>query len=201
MKKAIVYYDGFNFYHAVDELGDATLKWVNLWDLSKSFLADDEELVSVKYFSAYATWRPDAFARHRAYVKALKSAGVECILGKFKKRFPKCKKCRQTYETHEEKESDVNVAIHLVKDALTDQFDRALIVTADTDLRAAIKMARQVTNGKVIDAVAPPRRFGRSRSLKPRFEISQGKIRRSLFPERIFDDAGNLIVVRPKDYD
>lgn len=201
MKRAIVYYDGFNLYHAIDDLNAPSLKWVNLWDLSASFLRGNETLVGVKYFSAYATWRPDAYARHRHYVRALKAVGVQPILGQFKKRYPNCKSCGSSYTTHEEKESDVNVAIHLVSDALTDQFDRAIVVSADTDLRSAVHMAREMTDNKLIDVVAPPLRGGHARSLKPLFEITKGRLRKNLFGAQVFDANGDVVATRPGNYD
>ncbi len=70
-KRVSVYVDGFNLYHALDELHDDSLKWLCLRRLSESIIRGDEQLKSVKYFSAFATWMPDAMLRHRAYVEAL----------------------------------------------------------------------------------------------------------------------------------
>jgi hypothetical protein len=42
------------------------------------------QIVSVKYFSAYATWMPGPYARHQLYA-ALKNSGVNVVLGQFKK--------------------------------------------------------------------------------------------------------------------
>ena len=53
--RTIVYIDGFNLYHALDDLREPALKWVNLWSLSEKLLRPDDSLVAVKYFTAYAT--------------------------------------------------------------------------------------------------------------------------------------------------
>ena len=50
-----VYIDGFNLYHAINELGDDTLKWVDVRLLSENILNKYQTLNKVKYFSAYAT--------------------------------------------------------------------------------------------------------------------------------------------------
>lgn len=50
----IVYVDGFNLYHAIDELRQDSLKWLCLRQLAESILRPDENLKMVKYFSAYA---------------------------------------------------------------------------------------------------------------------------------------------------
>lgn len=69
MRRVIVYVDGFNLYHAIDDLKRPHLKWLDLRALAESLLRKDETLKSVKYFSAYATWMPDRYARHRDYAE------------------------------------------------------------------------------------------------------------------------------------
>ncbi len=54
MTKVISYIDGFNLYHASDELNREHLKWVDLWALSQSVVRPNETLITVHYFSAYA---------------------------------------------------------------------------------------------------------------------------------------------------
>ena len=93
MRRVIVYVDGFNLYHALDELGDDSLKWLCLRRLAESLIGEHEQLKQVKYFSAYATWMPDAYARHRAYIAALQAEGVKFITGKFKKKYLRCRVC------------------------------------------------------------------------------------------------------------
>lgn len=77
------YVDGFNLYHAIDDLAQPHLKWVDLWALAKFICRADEDLIKVAYFSAYATWPPAPCARHRQYVAALKHHGVECHIARF----------------------------------------------------------------------------------------------------------------------
>ena len=65
-KRVVGFVDGFNMYHAIDELGLPHLKWLNLWELCKIFVPESHfELRDVLYFSAYATWRPDAWVLPR----------------------------------------------------------------------------------------------------------------------------------------
>lgn len=71
VQRAVGYIDGFNLYHAIDDLGRPHLKWVDLRALVASFLRAGQELTAVNYYSAYATWMPDEFRRHRQYISAL----------------------------------------------------------------------------------------------------------------------------------
>lgn len=197
-KRVSVYVDGFNLYHALDDLHDDSLKWLCLRRLSESIIRGDEELRAVKYFSAFATWIPDAMLRHRAYVEALKCEGVKFIEGNFKKKFLKCKVCGAQYQTHEEKETDVNIAIHLIRDTFHDIFDRAIVISADTDMASAVAMARQLSGAKRIDVVCPPGRFNRARSLKPLFELPKGKIKSARLNDKYVTGAGTTVTVPAK---
>ncbi|KAF0114027.1 MAG: hypothetical protein FD150_1755 [Rhodobacteraceae bacterium] len=197
-KRVSVYVDGFNLYHALDELHDDSLKWLCLRRLSESIIRGDEQLRSVKYFSAFATWMPDSMLRHRAYVEALKCEGVKFIEGNFKKKFLKCKVCGAQYHTHEEKETDVNIAIHLIKDTFLNEFDRAIVISADTDMASAVAMARQLSGTKRIDVVCPPGRFSRARSLNPLFELPKGKIKAARLADKYVTGTGTSVSVPAK---
>lgn len=196
--RAIVYIDGFNLYHAIDDLGEAHLKWLDLWSLSEKLLHPDQTLIAVKYFTAYATWRPQSYRRHQRYVAALEACGVTPIIGRFKRKTVHCRaRCQQTYFTHEEKETDVNIGVHLVADALRDRFERALVISADTDLNSAVLLARAEAPEKRVDLVAPPNRMGRNS--KALFEVTKGRVRSSLLPAQVARGDGRT-VERPAEY-
>lgn len=196
-QRVYVYIDGFNLYHAIDALKLPHLKWLNLWSLAEKLVREGEQVSVVKYFSAYATWREQSYRRHERYVAALASHRVVPIMGRFKEKPVRCKVCGHSYKSHEEKETDVNIGAHLLADALRDRFDRAIIISADTDLNAAVLLARREVPHKQIDVVAPPNRMNRN-SLA-RFEIAKGKMKNSLLPLEITLRDGRKIV-RPKEY-
>lgn len=198
-KRTIVYIDGYNLYHAIDDLKDDSLKWLDLKKLANSLLRDDEHLHQVIYFSAYATHYAGAYKRHRQYVAALKHVGVKVVLGQFKKKFPKCNVCHAHYQTHEEKETDVNIAIHLIRDTMQDSYDRAIIISADTDMRSAVEMARGLNGAKRIDIVAPPKRRNRAHSLKPIYEIPRGKLIACRLDD-VYRDGETLVATVPVKY-
>ncbi len=200
MFRVNVYIDGFNLYHAIDNLGDDSLKWVDLYKLSEHILNKYQVLNEVKYFSAYATWRPDSYKRHRDYVSSLQKCGVTIIMGRFKEKRLTCKgSCKEVFMTHEEKETDVNIGAHLVADALQDKFDTAYIVSADTDLAAVVRLAQKlVGNDKRICTVAPPKRFAQARELQHLFEITKGKIKQCQLPDEII--VGEETIYRPDKY-
>lgn len=173
MSRVITYIDGFNLYHAVDDLKDQSLKWLDLWALSASLLRENETLIGVNYFSAFATWLNEPYARHRVYVAALQARGVSAIMGKFKQKPRSCRACGAKWVGHEEKETDVHIAVRLVADALLNDFERAIVISADSDLAPALRVVRQHRPEKQLLVVAPPGRFGSARDLGPKLELTK----------------------------
>ncbi|HEX8444387.1 MAG TPA: NYN domain-containing protein [Allosphingosinicella sp.] len=200
MRRVIVYIDGFNLYHSIDDLKKPHLKWLDLRAVAEGLLRKDETLKSVKYFSAYATWMPDRFARHREYVEALISRGAVAHMANFKEKPRKCFSCGARWIGHEEKETDVQVAVHMVADALKGEAERLIAITADTDLAPAIRMiAANAANCEVFVA-APPGRYGKCRVLKPALELTPGRLGKCLLPGTVQVGAGK-VVRRPAPYD
>ena len=81
----IAYIDGFNLFYS--SLKGTKYKWLNLVSLCESMLKPDQELVSVKYFSALVgSFKGDSSRtdRQRFYLEALKTnPKVEIKLGYF----------------------------------------------------------------------------------------------------------------------
>ena len=216
-RRVVALVDGFNLYHAVDELDldpythrplhkKQHLKWLDLAGLAKAFIQPTREtLAGVWYFSAFATWLPAPYQRHLAYVKALQAMGVHVVLGNFKQKHRHCQKCKTAWIAHEEKESDVNFAIQLLQLAHENAFDKALLLTADTDLVPAIKLVASKFPEKHLVAVIPERRFRTAMELRgachQSIRIREHHLEKNLLPADMKDDKGNVIFVRPKKYD
>lgn len=204
MKRLALYIDGFNFYHAVHDLNRPHLKWINLYRLAERLAYPDERVVSVKYFSAFATWLPAQHARHRQYVAALEACGVEAIMAHFKEKVIQCNGCHKQWISREEKETDVHLALKLLADAEDDLFDRAILLTADSDLVPVIKMVKARHRGKFITVAAPPQRYNHGRHLKVvadnYFQIGVSKIEQSLLPKEVLKE-GTVVARRPSEYD
>lgn len=203
MTPVCIYIDGFNLYHALVRFEDHKLKWLDLRALSQRLISSKtEEVKGIFYFSAYAHWLPDKMARHRVYVKALEAVGVTCILGHFKNKDRKCNSCSATWIAHEEKETDVSIGISLLNDAYKGRYEKAYLVTRDSDLMPAVRMVRAEFPAKQIVAVAPPL-MGHSNDLiavcHSKKKISPGQVKACLLPKKIRHSDGTL-VVRPIEY-
>ena len=117
-------------------------------------------------------------------------------MGRFKEKKNKCRSCGNKYLSHEEKETDVNIGAHLMADALQDRFDRALVISADTDLNGVVEFARNEARSKIIQIVAPPGRKRNNRMAL--FAISKGKVAQSLLPDEC--ELDGKIISRPESY-
>src|SRR5258708_26954913 len=136
MKRTIVYIDGFNlYYRALKPLGH---KWMNIAALSEAVLPASNQITAINYYTARVSGRvdPTAPARQHAYLRALGSLPLVAVhYGNFmtEKKWaglvqppdfrPACTlpsgaapQVAYVWKT-EEKGSDVNLGVHLVRDA------------------------------------------------------------------------------------
>jgi hypothetical protein len=113
--RVAAFVDGFNLYHAIAARDQDHLKWLDLRRLCEAFAPPPtNDLVLVKYFSAFATWLPDPYRWHQVYTSAFAGVGVTCLMGQFKQKPVQCNRCGKKWTHHEEKESDVALGVHLV---------------------------------------------------------------------------------------
>lgn len=205
MTRICVYVDGFNLYHAIDNLRVPKLKWLDLNKLMHNFIDPNvHTIVSIYYFSAYATWRETSYEKHTKYVEALTNFGVQPVMGKFKNKTRFCKLCKTTSLYHEEKETDVNIAISLVNDAYENIYDEAFVVSQDSDLFPAIRLVRQKFPHKQIKIITPPnmrhsKEMANAVGKKKLASILPLHIERSQLPDEIVT-ANGKIITRPCDW-
>jgi hypothetical protein len=200
--RAAFYYDGFNLYHAIAELQESHFKWLNLWALSEKMLLKNDQLRGVIWCSAAYTADPQKLIRHRIYRKALESTGVECELGHFVDELARCKSCGKQYYKKTEKQSDVNLAIRLIRDAFQDRFDTAYLVTADSDQAATARHFRDLFPNKRIISITPPNKTHSKAILQHAHgqrAISRASLAQCLFPE-IVELANGEVCRRPAEY-
>lgn len=185
--------DGFNLYHSVKaaekHLGTGPLRWLDLHALCRtivrSSLGPGNTLDGVHYFSALARHlerrKPDVVQRHKTFIAAIESTGVEVTLANFKRkerpfsledmrlqvqpfrrwfRIP-TRRVRLSAVTHEEKETDVAIACKLLELLCHGKCDIALLLTGDTDIAPAIRTANTLYPKTSVGVVFPFKRHNR----------------------------------------
>ena len=165
---ACVYVDGFNLYYGA--LKDTPLRWLNPLALaSKVFPAFD--CVGCKYFSAPVSAKAgssEQALRQSVYWRALRTIpSLEIIEGHFKVRRTWARSANPPPDMveiirAEEKGSDVNLASHLLVDAIAGSCDVALVISGDSDLVTPIGMITSKF-GRPVGVINPQRLSGPGR--------------------------------------
>ena len=145
--RAAFYVDGFNLYHPIREMGEPHLKWANLWKLGEIICEPHgANLVKTVFCTAVPTHMPDSRDRHNTFNAAQRANGVEVVNGHH----------IHDGEKWNEKQSDINVALHLILDAVDDKYDLAILLSADSDQAATAKIFCERFPEKWLLGVAPP---------------------------------------------
>ena len=210
--RVVAFVDGFNLYHALKATGKNHLKWLDLSALCQRYVRPrSESLSGVQYFTAYATWLAGPYRRHQQYVAALEALGVKVVLGHFKKKEVRCKVCGRRFHTSEEKQTDVNIAVQIVRLAAENAFDKALVVTADSDIAPAIAAMREMFPTKSADILTPPgsgrvtdlleAAHGPNWKRVPRLRMKENHVAECLLPEIVSGGESRGTIHRPHEYD
>jgi uncharacterized LabA/DUF88 family protein len=200
--RVISYIDGFNLYYGLRSARLRWAYWLDLQKLSAQFLMPGQILVETRYFTSIVTDPPDKHQRQAVFLEALQTLpAFSMIFGQFLVDTVVCPSCGYTYTTHHEKMTDVNIAVHMVTDAIQDRFDVALLFSADSDLASTIEKVHSLTPAKKIICVFPPeRRSKHLTSVADGYKHIDYKIlSRSLFPDTIRKPNG-YILRRPSSW-
>lgn len=181
--RLIVYVDGFNLYHGMHDAYGHKYLWLDLVSLSQA-LRPESQLVTVKYFTASVLDEPEAQGRQDHYIDALTTLHPEQMRttrGRYQSKQRWCRSCGATFTLYEEKETDVNIATQLVKDAALRNMTAALIISADSDLAPAVRVAKELRPDLFVAAAFPPKRKSHElAALMPAsFPIRESKLRKS----------------------
>ncbi len=142
METVNFYIDGLNLYNGLKAASLRKYYWLNLKELSKLLLKPNQKLNKIKYFTSIVY--PDEnfdrtglnkHARQSRYLKALKTLkSLERILGRHQQNIIKCNGCERIISKYNEKMTDVNIAVEMLKDAFEKNCSIQILITGDTDL-------------------------------------------------------------------
>lgn len=195
-RRVAVYIDGLNLYYGLKSRGWRRYYWLDVRRLAESLLLPDQSLVLVRYFAARVSARPgdpDKPHRQDTYLKALATLpAVALHFGYFLPRIERCRNCGETWQSYEEKRTDVNIAAELLGDAQDDAFDTAMIISADGDLASVVQAVRSRYRRKQFVAAFPPGRHSSDlrKAARKAFTIGEDALRGSQFPDRVLVEGG-----------
>lgn len=200
--RGAAFIDGFNIYHAVDDLGMPHLKWISYRRLAELISIGhattvDEVVLATAYFNLSEEKR----SRHELFVRAQEANGVRVPLGHMADDDLECPDCSWRWTKPTEKQSDVNVALSLYRAAIKDEFDVAFLLSADSDLLPAVELVKKDAPGKKIFLVTPPNRKHSKRlrsACHGKIQLTVEQMERAVMEESFKDSNG--LISRPHEY-
>ncbi len=202
MKRVIAYIDGFNLYYGLRSKGWKRFYWLNLQKVAQHLLKPNQTLVVTKYFTAKVRFPPGKQRRQTTFLEALGTLpDLHIYYGHYLADKITCRNCGHTYTTHHEKMTDVNIAVELLTDAFQDNFDVALLISADGDLVGPVKRVKQLFPHKRVIVVFPPKRH--SNALKNAshvcLHLDRVVLARSVLPDEVVK-ANGFVLRRPSKW-
>lgn len=195
MKRISFYIDGYNFYRGLRDRKWERFFWLDMVSFCSSFLRRNQELVEVNYFSAIPvdSGKQERFDRFLSANR--RNPQFFLHLGKFLEKHLSVK--GTIVKTYEEKQTDVHIAVKMIRDVVLDRCDGSVLISADSDLTPAIDFVREYRPQHKIFVYFPPKRF--SYDLKQRSDAYlhlQNYVRNfqsSLLPEQLKLPNGHVL--------
>ncbi|MBL1142186.1 MAG: NYN domain-containing protein [Proteobacteria bacterium] len=182
--KTIAYIDGYNLYYGI--LRSNGFKWIDIYSLLEIICKiqnPKSELLKVKYFTApvksnFATHGNDSNKSQQTYHNALKEIhgdNIEIIKGyhTIDRATPPLYKNpidlndRTEVWKFEEKQTDVNIAMNMYRDAIREEYGQQVLVSSDSDLEAALKFIKEDKPEITIGLVMPKPKLTDDRKARP----------------------------------
>ncbi|WP_459869906.1 NYN domain-containing protein [Endothiovibrio diazotrophicus] len=217
--RTIVYVDGYNLFYSL--LTKSPYKWLDLYRLFVDHIlrsaSPDSRLVRVKYFTAPILGSlasdPRSEQRQAHYHRALRVGGqVEIIKGFHSKAtttgvlLDEPARGRVTVQVMEEKQTDVNIGLHMYRDAAQGACGQVVLCSNDADLEPVLAMLRHDFPALRVGVVLPrsASHGGARRATRlerhahwTRHVIHREELAGSQFPDRIVDRR-NRTIRRPE---
>lgn len=155
-----VYIDGYNLFYGC--LKHTDYKWLDLFKLFETIIEiqnPKSKLTKIKFFTApvkahfasHGDKSPQSQDRYHRALKELYGDSIEIVLGyhtvekgtppRYSK--PINKDDRVEIWKFEEKQSDVNLSLHMYRDAVNDFCKQQILVSNDSDLEYSLKLIKQ----------------------------------------------------------
>ncbi len=177
MTKTTIYIDGYNLYYS--RLKGTPFKWLDIATLFRDTILPQQDpsaqVVSIKYFTApvkasYARHGQNSEHAQTQYLRALIAKYPDIIqiiqgfhifqptaLPTFVPNAQPSKAQVSRIWMIEEKQTDVNIALHAYRDAARGRCDQVVICSNDSDIEPALRMVREDAPNVKIGLVMPLR--------------------------------------------
>lgn len=181
MTRTTIYIDGYNLYYS--RLKGTPYKWLDIVALFRDCILrpqdPDAHVVAIKYFTApvkasYARHGDASTHAQTQYLRALQARepGLVQVINGFHIFEPTSLPSYQPGADPskgsvspvwmiEEKQTDVNIALHAYRDAVRGETDQLVICSNDSDMEPAMRMVREDVPVVTVGLVMPLREAGK----------------------------------------
>ncbi|MDY6867174.1 MAG: NYN domain-containing protein [Chloroflexota bacterium] len=182
-KSAFAYVDGYNLYHGIidkrltpakgysafsEDRPWGNLLWLDLESLINSYGLPNVKLTKIKYFQA-PSFIPNSLKRQQIYQNALESLSTidsNCFYrGEFKRIKNRCPNCFQSFYSHVEKKTDVEISTEMLTDFYTSNCEAMILIGGDSDQLPVIRKIKQTNPSFDIFSISPPHRKSKEISI------------------------------------
>jgi uncharacterized LabA/DUF88 family protein len=187
--------DGFNLYFGLREAHHKSLLWLDVSKLIANLCRPAQTCMGVRYFTARISGPGPKHDRQKTLLEAYGTLpDCKVHFGHYLTHPQSCPSCGRSRNISSEKMTDVNIAVELLTSAYLDEFDTALIVSADSDLAPAIEKTMQLFGKRVVMAFPPKRHSSYlSKLATGYFSISRSALAQSQLPETITKPDGYVL--------
>lgn len=173
MNRVGFFVDGFNLFHSLKaverDMPGVQVKWLDLEGLCREYLSQiggGAELAEIHYFTAYAEHLdPEALGkvrRHKLYVRALTAMKqAEIHLSRFQSKQVWSHDDQKWHKVYEEKETDVDLACHMMELASRDRLDTAVLLSGDSDFVPLCGSFQRTYPSKIFAVLFPYKRVSK----------------------------------------
>jgi uncharacterized LabA/DUF88 family protein len=195
------YIDGFNFYFGLKSKNWQKYYWLDVVKFCESFIKPNQTLNSVLYFTA-APKDQGKKDRQDLFFSANKTdSRFKLVFGKY---IPKTLQFgKRTYTTFEEKQTDVNIAVEMLRNVFQKKVDISILVSADSDILPAINLIREIDPNHKVFCYFPPNRYSTdlAQNADAIIKLSryEQRFKKALLPDKITLPNG-YIIKRPKKW-
>ena len=205
MSRVFAYIDGFNLYFGLKSKRWYRYYWLDLHLMAQNLLRPGQTLVAVKYFTARVSATANNSGKQKRQATFLDVVEplpkTHVFYGHYLTKKIRCGQCGNTWDLPEEKMTDVNISVEMMKDAFDDAFDVALLISGDSDLAGPVETILHRYPHKRIIIVSPPNRH--SKRLKylatGHTNLGENILRKSQLPDQYIRSDG-IVLERPPNW-